>query len=250
MEIFPSVDIKGGKVVRLTEGNYNQMRVYSDSPERAAEKFLAEGARNLHVVDLDGALEGKPVNYVAIRKLCANGNLFVQVGGGIRDMSRIEHYLSYGAGRIILGTVAVKNFSFVEEAVKRYGDKIAVGVDARDGQVAVSAWRDVTDVDSMEFCRRLRDAGVATVIYTDISRDGRLSGTNLDIYRSLSTLAPLNIIASGGVSFEQEIAELVAIGTYGVILGKALYEDKLSLARVIAIADGVENLDENMAPLG
>ena len=247
MEIFPSVDIRGGKVVRLTEGNYNQMRVYSDSPEGAAEKFIEQGARNLHVVDLDGALEGKPVNYDAIQKLCMHGSLFVEVGGGIRDMARIEHYLSHDAGRIILGTVAVKNFSFVEEAVKRYGDKIAVGVDARDGQVAVSAWRDVTDVDSLEFCRRLKDAGVATVIYTDISKDGRLSGANLDIYRSLTSLAPLNIVASGGVSFEQEIAELVSIGTYGAILGKALYEGKLSLARAIAIADGVVSLSETMA---
>ncbi|MCL2057632.1 MAG: 1-(5-phosphoribosyl)-5-[(5-phosphoribosylamino)methylideneamino]imidazole-4-carboxamide isomerase [Oscillospiraceae bacterium] len=251
MEIFPSVDIRGGKVVRLTEGSFNQMRVYSDSPEGAAEKFVGEGARNLHVVDLDGALEGKPVNYSAIRKLCMNGGLFVQVGGGIRDMARIDNYLSHDAGRVILGTVAVKNFSFVEEAVKRFGDKIAVGVDARDGQVAVSAWRDVTDVDSVEFCKRLKDVGVSTVIYTDIARDGRLSGTNLEIYRSLGSLAPLNIVASGGISFEREIAELLAIGTYGAILGKALYEGKLSLARAIAIADGAISLDENetLAPM-
>ena len=238
MEIFPSVDIKNGKVVRLTEGQFNQMRVYNDSPEDTAEKFLKQGARNLHVVDLDGSSEGKPVNYNAIHKLCANGNMFVEVGGGIRDMARIENYLSHDAGRVILGTVAVKNFSFVEEAVKRYGDKIAVGVDARDGQVAISAWRDVTDVDSMEFCRRLKDAGVATIIYTDIARDGRLSGANLEIYRSLSTLAPCNITASGGISFEHEITELMSIGVYGAILGKALYEGKLSLERVLAIADG------------
>jgi phosphoribosylformimino-5-aminoimidazole carboxamide ribotide isomerase len=244
MEIFPSVDIRNGKVVRLTEGNFNQMRVYNDSPENSAEKFIGEGARNLHVVDLDGAMEGKPVNFEAIRKLCMNGDLFVEVGGGIRDMARIENYLSHDAGRVILGTVAVKNFSFVEEAVKRYGDRIAVGVDARDGQVAISAWRDVTDVDSVDFCKRLADAGVATVIYTDIARDGRLSGTNLDIYKRLSALDTLDIVASGGISFESEIAELMAIGTYGAILGKSLYEGKLSLARVIDIADGKINVNE------
>ena len=245
MEIFPSVDIKDGKVVRLTEGNYNQIRVYNDSPDSAADNFIRQGARNLHVVDLDGAMEGKPVNYEAIRKLCSNGSLFIEVGGGIRDMSRIDSYLSHGASRVILGTVAVKNISFVEEAVKRFGDQIAVGVDARDGLVAVSAWRDVTDVDSLDFCRRIKDAGVSTIIYTDIARDGRLSGTNLEIYRRLSTLAPLNIVASGGISFETEIAELAAIGTYGAILGKALYEGKLSLSRVIAIADGAVTLSFN-----
>lgn len=238
MEIYPAVDIKDNKVVRLTEGNYNQIRVYSDTPESAADKFQKQGARNLHVVDLDGAMEGRPVNYNAIRALCSKGGLFVQVGGGIRDMSRIENYLSRGAGRVILGTVAVKNFTFVEEAVRRFGSRIAVGVDARDGRVAVSAWRDVTDVDSIEFCQRLNDAGVSTVIYTDIARDGRLIGANLEIYHRLSSLSPLRIIASGGVSFEMEIEELARIGTYGAILGKALYEGKLSLERAIAIADG------------
>jgi phosphoribosylformimino-5-aminoimidazole carboxamide ribotide isomerase len=238
MEIYPAVDIKDGKVVRLTEGKFSQMRVYGDSPEDAAENFMSRGARNLHVVDLDGSMEGRPVNYDAIHRLCANGGLFVEVGGGIRDMARIYNYLSHDAGRVILGTIAVKNFSFVEEAVKRFGDRIAVGVDARNGQVAISAWRDVTDVDSREFCKRLRDAGVATVIYTDIARDGRMGGANLEIYRDLADLAPLNIIAAGGVSFEREICELMSYGVYGAILGKALYEGKLSLERVLAIADG------------
>jgi len=247
MEIYPSVDIKDGKVVRLTEGKFNQIRVYNDSPEDSAEQFIKQGARNLHVVDLDGSMEGRPVNYGAIHKLCSNGSLFVEVGGGIRDMTRIENYLAHGAGRVILGTVAVKNFTFVEEAVKRYGDKIAVGVDARDGQVAISAWRDVTDVDSIEFCTKLRDAGVATVIYTDIARDGRLSGANLDVYRGLSALEHMNVIASGGISFEHEIGELMSIGIYGAILGKALYEGKLSLARVLAIADGEVSVDEALA---
>jgi phosphoribosylformimino-5-aminoimidazole carboxamide ribotide isomerase len=247
MEIYPAVDIKDGKVVMLTEGVYTQIRVYNDSPAGAADKFIRAGARNLHVVDLDGALEGRPVNYAAIRELCAQGDLFVEVGGGIRDMSRIENYLTSGAGRVILGTIAVKNFTFVEEAVKRYGDRIAVGVDARDGQVAVSAWRDVTDVDSMEFCQRLKNVGVSTVIYTDIARDGRLGGANLEIYERLVTLSPLDIIASGGISFENDIITLTRIGIYGAIIGKALYEKKLSLKRAIDIADGLIGADEVLA---
>jgi phosphoribosylformimino-5-aminoimidazole carboxamide ribotide isomerase len=240
MEIFPAIDIRDGKVVMLTEGDYALMSVYGDSPPDAAAGFMKSGARNLHVVDLDGALEGKPVNYAAIGGLCAEGGLFVEVGGGIRDMPRIDGYLSRGAGRVILGTVAVRDFSFVEEAVRRYGSRIAVGVDARDGMVAVSAWRELTGIDAAEFCVRLRDAGVATVIYTDIARDGRLGGSNLDAYRRLAGIARLNIIASGGISYASEIRELARIGAHGAIIGKSLYEGKLSLARAIAIADGVD----------
>ena len=261
MEIFPSVDIRDGKVVRLVEGDFSKMSVYGGTPEEAAARFASQGARNLHVVDLDGASEGRPVNFDVIKRLCAAaassprascaargagdsepggaGRLFVQIGGGIRDMSRIEDYLACGAGRVVIGTAAVTNFALVEEAVKKYGDKIAVGVDARDGKAAISAWRDVTGVDAFAFCKRIKDAGVATVIYTDVSRDGRLGGTNLDAYRNLAGLVPMNIVASGGISDESEISELASIGTYGAIVGKALYEGKLSLPRLIAIADGI-----------
>jgi len=244
MEIFPAIDIRNGKVVMLTEGDYSQMSVYGDSPPEVAELFISQGARNLHVVDLDGALEGKPVNYAAIAECCAKKGLFVEVGGGIRDMSRIEGYLSRGAGRVILGTIAVRDFTFVEEAVGRYGDGVAVGVDARDGLVAVSAWRDVTGVKAFEFCRKLIDAGVSTVIYTDIARDGRLGGSNLEAYRRLVSLKPLNIIASGGISYESEISELADIGVGGAIIGKSLYEGKLSLARAIAIADSAASRND------
>ena len=240
MEIFPAVDIRNGKVVMLTEGDYKQMNVYNDSPSDAALNFIGQGARNLHVVDLDGALEGKPVNAQAVRELCARRSLFVEVGGGIRNLQRIEDYLSAGAGRVILGTIAVRNFQFVEEAVKRFGNGVAVGVDARDGRVAVSAWRDVTDLDSLEFCRRLADAGVSVIIYTDIAKDGRLGGSNLKIYETLGKFAGPDFIASGGISYESEIEALMGYGIYGAILGTALYEGKLSLARVLAIADGKE----------
>jgi len=238
LEIFPSIDIKDGKVVRLIEGDFKRMSVYGDSPEEAAERFAAQGARNLHVVDLDGSAAGRPVNDRVIGKLCSDARFFVEVGGGVRDAAAIGRYLEYGAGRVILGTAAVRDFDFVNEIVRLFGAKIAIGVDARDGRAAVSAWRDVTDVDAFDFCEKLRDAGAATAIYTDIARDGRLRGANLDVYRRLVSLAPLMIVASGGVSFESEIAELAAIGVYGAILGKALYEKKLSLPRALAIADG------------
>ncbi|MDR3121626.1 MAG: 1-(5-phosphoribosyl)-5-[(5-phosphoribosylamino)methylideneamino]imidazole-4-carboxamide isomerase [Clostridiales bacterium] len=238
MEIFPAIDIRGGRVVRLTEGDYGAMKVYGDAPADTAAGFYEQGARNLHVVDLDGAKDGRAVNFDAIRAVCARRGLFIEVGGGIRDEARIERYLALGVGRVILGTVAVQNFRFVEDMVKKYGERIAVGVDARAGRVAVQGWLDVTDVDSFEFCGRLRDAGVATVIYTDIARDGRLGGANLSAYRRLASFAPLHIVASGGISFERELLELRAIGTYAAILGKALYEGKLSLPRAVAIGDG------------
>ena len=240
MEIFPAIDLSGGQVVRLRQGDYADMQVYSADPERVARDFLAQGAKNLHVVDLDGAKDGQAVNTEAIRSLCGIEGLFVQVGGGIRDESRIEQVLALGAKRVILGTVAVKNFPFVEDMAKKYGECIAVGVDARDGRVAVSGWLETTDVDSLAFCKRLRDACVRTVIYTDIAKDGELKGANLDAYRALREIDGLQVVASGGISFEHEIAALRDMGTYAAILGKALYVGKLTLNRAIAIAAGKE----------
>lgn len=236
MEIFPAIDIRGGQVVRLKQGDYDQMQVYGNDPAKAAQDFLKQGAKNLHVVDLDGAKDGKTVNFDAIRAICKAGGLFVEVGGGIRDEQRIERYLTLGVNRVILGTIAVRNFPFVEEMVKKYGGRIAVGVDARDGRVAVQGWLEVTDVDSLAFCRRLSDAGVQTVIYTDIAKDGELNGANLDAYRALREIPALNVVASGGISFEHEIIALRDMRTYGAIVGKALYVSKLDLKRVIALA--------------
>ena len=238
MEIFPAIDIRSGNVVRLTEGDYNRMTVYGSSPLDMANTFIKKGAKNLHMVDLDGAKDGTPVNFDVIKEVASLGKLFTEVGGGIRDEKRIEDYLSLGVNRVILGTVAVRNFKFVEEAVKKYGDKIAVGVDARDGKVAVSGWLETTEIDSLDFCHKIRDAGVKTVIYTDISKDGTLSGTNLEIYEKLSEIKGLDIIASGGITFEEEIKKLTDMNTYGAIVGKAVYAGRLDLERVLKIAKG------------
>ena len=238
MELFPAIDLKDGCVVRLFQGDYDQKTVYSHDPVEIAEGFAQKGAGNLHVVDLDGARDGTPANVPAIRELAGRKGVFMQVGGGIRTEERVDRYLSLGVNRVILGTAAIENFAFVEEMVKRYGGQIAVGVDARDGKVAVHGWEKVSGVDSMEFCRRLRDTGVQTVIYTDISRDGGLAGTNLEAYRALGGVEGLDVVASGGVSFEEEIAALKDIGTYGVIVGKALYAGKLDLVRLLELCKG------------
>ena len=236
MEIFPAIDIKDGKVVRLTEGDYDRMTVYSSSPCEIAEKFIKKGAKNLHVVDLDGAKDGTTENFEVIREIAKYKELFIEVGGGIRSVERIKKYLDLGVDRTIIGTAAVKNYPLVEEAVRLFGDKIAVGVDAKDGRVAVSGWREVTDTDSVAFCKRLRDTGVKTVIYTDISKDGVLSGTNLEIYRELSKIDGLDIVASGGITYESEIKELKNMGLYAAIVGKAVYAGKLSLENVLKAA--------------
>ena len=229
MQIYPATDILGGKVVRLTKGDYNQVKIYADSPAEMALEFMKDGATNLHMVDLDGAKDGAPVNFDAIKEAAQIKNLFIEVGGGIRDMKRVEDYLNLGVKRVILGTAAIRNYPFVEEAVKEFGDAIAVGVDAKEGFVAVSGWQETTSVKSVEFCKKLRDTGVATVIYTDISKDGMLSGTNLDIYKELSAIEGLQIVASGGITYADEIKKLNEMGIYGAIVGKAVYEGKLSL---------------------
>ena len=240
MQIFPATDILGGKVVRLTKGDYANVKIYADSPAEMAKEFIKAGATNLHMDDLDGAKDGTPVNFEAIKEAAKIKDLFIEVGGGIRDMKRIEDYLSLGVKRVILGTAAVRNYPFVEEAVKKYGDAIAVGVDAKDGLVAVNGWLETTTVNSVEFCKKLRDSGVATVIYTDISKDGMLSGTNLEIYEELSGIKGLDIVASGGITFIDEIKTLSDMGIYGAIVGKAVYEGKLDLKEVLEAAGGAK----------
>ena len=240
MEIFPAIDIRGGKVVRLTEGDYGRMTVYGDSPETTAQDFIAQGARNLHVVDLDGAKDGTTANFDVISSLASYKELFIEVGGGIRNLERIKAYLDLGVSRVIIGTAAVRDYSLVERAVELYGDKIAVGVDAKNGFVAVSGWQEITDIDSVEFCKKLRSTGVKTVIYTDISKDGVLQGTNLDIYKKLAEIDGLDIVASGGITYLNEIETLRDYGTYAAIVGKAVYAGKLSLPEVIKTADGGE----------
>ncbi|HJB77563.1 1-(5-phosphoribosyl)-5-[(5-phosphoribosylamino)methylideneamino]imidazole-4-carboxamide isomerase [uncultured Oscillibacter sp.] len=234
MQIFPAIDLRGGQVVRLYQGDYDRETVYAADPCAVARDFLAAGAKYLHVVDLDGARDGTLANFETIAAIVKQGGLYIEVGGGIRAEDRIRRYLDLGVGRCILGTIAVKDFAFTARMAQTYGDRIAVGVDARDGYVAVSGWKELSAERGVDFCRRLRDAGVKTVIYTDISRDGAEAGTNLDLYRELSEIQGLDITASGGVSSIEELKELQRIGTRAAILGKALYTGRLDLKTVIA----------------
>lgn len=237
MEIFPAIDIKDGQVVRLHQGDYGQVTRYNVAPVEAARAFAAQGAKNLHVVDLDGAKDGALSNFDVIRQVIAAAGLFVEVGGGIRDEKRIFRYLDAGVGRVILGTAAVENFPFLQEMVQKYGDAVAVGVDARDGKVAVAGWRRVTDTDGVSFCRTLRDAGVRHVIYTDIARDGAMAGTNLEIYKALLQIDGLSVTASGGVSSLEDVTALRDMGVPAAIVGKALYNGALALPEVLAAAE-------------
>ena len=233
MQIFPAIDLSGGQVVRLNQGDYDKMTVYGADPCAVARDFIAAGAKYLHVVDLDGAKDGTLANFTSIAAIARQGGLYIEVGGGIRTEERIRQYLDLGVGRCILGTIAVKDFEFTARMAQKYGEAIAVGVDARDGFVAINGWKELSGETGIDFCRRLYDAGVKTVIYTDISRDGAEKGTNLELYRELAKIEGLNITASGGVSSLEELRELQRIGTHAAILGKALYTGRLDLKTVI-----------------
>ena len=236
MKIFPAIDLRNGKAVRLYQGDYDQMTVYSDSPVDVAKSFKAKGASCLHLVDLDGAKDGRLVNFETIKEIVEEVDMYVEVGGGIRDEERIKQYIELGVGRVILGTIAVKDPGFLEAMVTKYGEKIAVGVDARDGFVAINGWKEITDRESFEFCRYLRDIGVRSIIYTDISRDGGLEGTNMEAYRKLQEIEGLEVTASGGISFEEEITALRDVAA-AAILGKAIYSGKLDLERAVKLAE-------------
>ncbi len=233
MQIFPAIDLRGGQVVRLYQGDYDQETVYGSDPCAYAREFIDAGAQYLHVVDLDGARDGTTANFDSIAAIAKQGGLYIEAGGGIRTEDRIRQYLDLGVGRCILGTIAVKDFAFTERMARTYGDQIAVGVDARDGYVAVNGWKEISREKGVDFCRRLRDAGVKTVIYTDISRDGAGQGTNLELYRELSGIEGLEITASGGISSIEELRELERMGVRAAILGKALYSGRLNLRTVI-----------------
>lgn len=236
MLIYPAIDIINGKVVRLTKGDYGKVKEYSLTPVQAGQSFVNDGANYMHVVDLDGAKSGKADNYENIGQVVKATGLFVEVGGGIRNEEIIEKYISSGVSRVILGTVAVKNFNFVKEMAKKYPSKIAVGVDELDGKIAINGWKEITDVDAFDFCEKLYDNGVSNVIFTDISKDGAMSGTNIKAYERLSKINGLKITASGGISSLEEIKVLSQMGLYGAILGKALYENKISLKEAISVA--------------
>jgi phosphoribosylformimino-5-aminoimidazole carboxamide ribotide isomerase len=236
MIIYPAIDLRDGKVVRLHQGDYDQMTVYSEDPLAVARTFKEAGATHLHVVDLDGARGGTPENYSVVQRLIQSSGLEVQVGGGIRNRERIETYLKLGAKRVILGTAAVTDPEFLMEMVERFGDAIAVGVDVKDGLAAINGWEKTTAINGVVFCRSLAELGVKTVIFTDIAKDGGMQGTNLEVYRELANIQGLNIIASGGISFEEEIIALKDL-VYGAILGKALYSGILDLNNCVRLAE-------------
>lgn len=229
MKIFPAVDIRGGQAVRLLRGNYDEMTVYASDPVSVAVSFRRAGAACMHVVDLDGAKDGTLANFDLIGRMIAASGLFVEVGGGIRDEDRIARYLERGASRVILGTAALEDPDFAERAARRFGDAVAVGVDAKDGRVATHGWLSVSEVDSFEFCREMYGRGISTVIYTDIACDGAMQGTNLSAYRRLAEIKGLKVIASGGISSLGEIKELSEMGVYGAILGKSIYTGAIKL---------------------
>ena len=237
MILFPAIDLRNGQVVRLSQGDYNQMTVYDSDPEAIAKGFIKAGATHLHTVDLDGAKDGNPQNRAVIKALCSLG-LFVQVGGGMRTAQDVENTLALGAKRVIIGTMALTNFPLLTSLAKEHAGKIAVGVDTANGYIATHGWKQVSDVSGISFCKRLCDIGIDTVIYTDIAKDGLLAGTNLAIYKELSTIEGLQVVASGGISYEHEIIELANLNTYGAILGKALYAGKLDLATALQLAKG------------
>ena len=236
MLIYPAIDLYEGKAVRLFKGNYDQMTVYHDDPLAVAQDFLRCGAACIHMVDLQGARDGTTPNLETVCRIKAGTGLFCQIGGGIRTMEVIDRYLNAGIDRVILGTAAVTEPGFVEAAVKKYGDKIAVGIDIKDGKVAIKGWTETSDRDAMDFCAQMQSAGVKTIICTDISRDGAMQGTNHGLYQTLSERFDLQIIASGGVSTMADIQQLASRKLHGAIVGKAYYTGSLDLTQAIEVA--------------
>lgn len=236
MHIFPAIDLFGGKAVRLFKGDYNQMTVYSDNPLNVARDFEQCGAQYLHVVDLEGAKSGGTPNIETIKNIIQNTNLFVEVGGGIRSMETAKAYIDAGVGRVILGTAAVTDETFLKSAVLAFGEKVAVGVDLKDGYVAIKGWTEKSAYSGMDFCKKMQDLGIKTIICTDISKDGAMKGTNLALYKTLSESLSLNLIASGGVSDISDVENLSAMGIYGAIIGKAYYTGAIDLKQAIEVA--------------
>ena len=236
MDIYPAIDLYGGKAVRLFQGDYTKMTVYSDHPTEVARDFAAAGATHIHLVDLEGARTGVPANLTVIRSVLEAAPLFAEVGGGIRTMAAVESYLSIGVDRVILGTAAVSDPAFLKEALSRYGDKIAVGVDLKDGCVAIKGWTETSALTADAFFAEMQGLGVKTVICTDISRDGAMQGANRGLYRHLSEKFAIQLIASGGVSSLEDIAALKAMGLHGAIIGKAYYTGAINLEQAVEVA--------------
>lgn len=237
MKIFPAIDLFGGKAVRLYKGDYANMTVYSDNPVEIALDFKKSGAKYMHVVDLEGAKNGQTPNIETIKKLASIPDLFVEVGGGIRSIEVIERYINAGVKRVILGTSAVTDPEFLVSALKKFGDKIAVGVDIKDGYVAIKGWTEKSNAEGFEFCKKMQDLGVKTIICTDISKDGAMQGANHLLYRQLAQKLNINVIASGGVSSMEDVEKLTALNIYGAIIGKAYYTKAIDLEKAIKVSN-------------
>lgn len=234
MEIFPAIDLFGGKAVRLVHGDYAQMTVYNDNPLSVAQDFISCGAKNIHIVDLEGAKDGTTPNLELISRITACG-LFAEVGGGIRSEEVASRYLDAGVSRVILGTAAVTNPALLEKLVLKYGEKIAVSVDIKDGYAAIRGWQEKSALTCDALCQRLEDTGVKTVICTDISRDGAMRGANRQLYSDLTRRYVMNFIASGGVSAMEDVVALCNSGVYGAIIGKAYYTGAIDLKKAIEV---------------
>lgn len=236
MNIFPAIDLYSGKAVRLFKGDYSKMTVYSENPLEVARDFEQKGAEFIHLVDLEGAKDGTTPNFETIKSIAENTRLFTEIGGGIRSMETVEKYLGAGVDRVILGTAAVENQDFLKAAVNKYGEKIAVGVDIKDGFVAVKGWTEASSYSCFDFCEKMRETGVKTLICTDISKDGAMQGTNRELYRELAEKFDIDIVASGGVSTLDDIKALKKLGLYGAIIGKAYYIGAIDLKEALEAA--------------
>lgn len=236
MYIYPAIDLYGGKAVRLYKGDYTQMTVYSENPAGVAKDFAAAGAKHIHLVDLEGAKTGMPANLAVIQNIMNAAPLFTEVGGGIRTMETVESYLSLGVNRVILGTAAVTDPAFLEAALARYGKKIAVGVDLKEGNIAIRGWTETAPLTADAFFSKMQSLGVSTVICTDISRDGAMKGANRQLYQALSQRYAIDLIASGGVSTLEDVAALRNMNLHGAIIGKAYYIGAIDLKTAIEVA--------------
>ena len=240
MQLYPAIDMKNGQCVRLKQGKFKEITVYSDSPEKVAAYWESQGATFLHLVDLDGALAGYSVNEEAIRRIVSSVSMPVEIGG-IRSEEAIERMLDLGVSRVIIGTKAVENPLFLRDAVLRFGaDRIVAGVDAKNGLVAVEGWEKLSEITASDLCGQMKEYGVRHVVYTDISRDGMLTGPNVEATRALTEETGMDIIASGGMSSMDDLKRLHDAGVKGAIIGKALYENRINLKEAVRAFEGIE----------
>jgi len=236
MYLFPAIDLVGGKAVRLFKGDYNEMTVYNDNPTEVAMDFVKAGATHIHIVDLEGAKSGDTPNLETVLAIKKTSGVFCEIGGGVRTMEVVDRYLSAELDRVILGTAAVKDTDFLKKAVSTYGEKIAVGIDIKDGFVAVKGWTEKSELDAFTFCDSLKEIGVKTIICTDISKDGAMIGTNRQLYKELSEKYDMQIVASGGVSSIDDVKYLADMKLYGAIIGKAYYTGAIDLKEAVEVA--------------